>query len=82
MAGQFTLQLNSCVMVGIILGYPLSAVEIWLFIKPALHENERKSASGFVFFASVLFFIGICLVFHHLPAISQLPDQFYSESGY
>jgi len=59
MAGQFTLQLNSCVMVGIILGIPYLLFEIWLFVKPALLENERKSASGFVFFASMLFFTGI-----------------------
>ena len=59
MAGQFTLQLNSCVMVGIILGIPYLLFEIWLFVKPALHESERKSASGFVIFASTLFFLGI-----------------------
>ncbi|MCX2453290.1 twin-arginine translocase subunit TatC [Pedobacter sp. PLR] len=59
MAGQFTLQLNSCVMVGIILGIPYLLFELWLFVKPALHENERKSASGFVAFASFLFFLGI-----------------------
>jgi len=59
MAGQFTLQLNSCVMVGIILGIPYLLFELWLFVKPALHENERKSASGFVIFASTLFFLGI-----------------------
>lgn len=59
MAGQFTLQLNSCVMVGIILGIPYLLFELWLFVKPALHEGERKSASGFVIFASTLFFLGI-----------------------
>lgn len=59
MAGQFTLQLNSCVMVGIILGIPYLLFEIWLFVKPALHDNERRSASGFVAFASFLFFLGI-----------------------
>ncbi|SER74596.1 twin-arginine translocase subunit TatC [Pedobacter rhizosphaerae] len=59
MAGQFNLQLNVCVMCGIVVGFPYLLWEIWRFIKPALHENERKSASGFVFFASVLFVIGI-----------------------
>lgn len=59
MAGQFTLQLNSCVMVGIILGIPYLLFELWLFVKPALHDTERKSASGFVMFASFLFFLGI-----------------------
>lgn len=59
MAGQFNLQLNVCVMCGIVVGFPYLLWEIWRFIKPALHENERKSASGFVFFASLLFIIGI-----------------------
>lgn len=59
MAGQFTLQINSCIMTGIVLGVPYLLFELWLFIKPALHDKERKSASGFVFFASTLFLIGI-----------------------
>lgn len=59
MAGQFNLQLNVCVMCGIVVGFPYLLWEVWRFVKPALHENERKSASGFVFFASVLFVIGI-----------------------
>ncbi|WP_367864647.1 twin-arginine translocase subunit TatC [Pedobacter sp. WC2423] len=59
MAGQFTLQINSCIMTGIIFGIPYILFELWLFIKPALHEKERKAASGFVFFASVLFLIGV-----------------------
>lgn len=46
-------------MVGIILGIPYLLFELWLFIKPALHDTERKSASGFVMFASFLFFTGI-----------------------
>jgi sec-independent protein translocase protein TatC len=41
------------------LGFPYLLWEIWRFIKPALHENERKAASGFVFYASLLFILGI-----------------------
>jgi sec-independent protein translocase protein TatC len=70
MAGQFTLQLNSCVMVGIILGIPYLLFELWLFIKPALHENERKSASGFVAFASFLFFLGILFGYYLICPLS------------
>jgi sec-independent protein translocase protein TatC len=70
MAGQFTLQLNSCVMVGIILGIPYLLFEIWLFVKPALHENERKSASGFVAFASILFFVGILFGYYIICPLS------------
>jgi sec-independent protein translocase protein TatC len=70
MAGQFTLQLNSCVMVGIILGIPYLLFELWLFVKPALHEVERKSASGFVFFASSLFFTGILFGYYIICPLS------------
>lgn len=70
MAGQFTLQLNSCVMVGIILGIPYLLFELWLFVKPALHENERKSASGFVAFASFLFFLGILFGYYIICPLS------------
>ncbi|WP_276090899.1 twin-arginine translocase subunit TatC [Pedobacter sp. JY14-1] len=70
MAGQFTLQLNSCVMVGIVLGIPYLLFELWLFVKPALHDNERKSASGFVAFASVLFFVGILFGYYIVCPLS------------
>lgn len=70
MAGQFTLQINSCVMVGIILGIPYLLFELWLFVKPALHEKERKSASGFVLFASTLFFIGIMFGYYLVCPLS------------
>lgn len=58
-AGQFMLQINSSVIIGIILSIPYILWEIWRFIKPALLAKERKAASGFVFYASALFVIGI-----------------------
>jgi sec-independent protein translocase protein TatC len=70
MAGQFTLQMNSCVMAGVILGVPYLLFELWLFIKPALHENERKSASGFVLFASALFFTGVLFGYYVIAPLS------------
>ncbi|MBK0380289.1 twin-arginine translocase subunit TatC [Mucilaginibacter segetis] len=59
MAGQFTLQINSSLIIGITLGVPYLLWEIWRFIKPALHEKERKAASGFVFYATTLFLLGV-----------------------
>jgi sec-independent protein translocase protein TatC len=59
MAGQFMLQLNSSILIGIILSVPYILWEIWRFIKPALLEKEMKAARGFVFYASFLFLIGI-----------------------
>ena len=70
MAGQFTLLMNSSITAGLILGVPYLLFEIWLFIKPALLENERKSASGFVFFASALFFTGVLFGYYVIAPLS------------
>ena len=70
MAGQFTLQINSALLVGIVLGFPYLLWEVWRFIKPALLERERKSASGFVFFASLLFVMGILFGYYIIAPLS------------
>lgn len=70
MSGQFTLLMNSCITAGLILGVPYLLFEIWLFIKPALLENEKKSAQGFVFFASMLFFLGVLFGYYVIAPLS------------
>jgi sec-independent protein translocase protein TatC len=70
MAGQFTLQIDSSLMIGLVLGIPYLLYEIWRFIKPALHEKERKAASGFVFYASVLFLSGVMFGYYVITPIS------------
>ena len=73
LAGQFNLQFSSSIMIGLILGIPYLLYEIWRFIRPALHDKERKAASGFVFYASTLFITGIlfglviAVLFYILP---------------
>lgn len=64
LAGQFTLQINSAIMIGLTLGIPYILYELWKFIRPALHEKERKSASGFVFYSSMLFALGVCFGYY------------------
>jgi sec-independent protein translocase protein TatC len=59
LAGQFNLQLNSAIVIGITIGIPYILWEIWRFIRPALHQKERKAASGFVFYSSLLFALGV-----------------------
>lgn len=70
MAGQFTLQINSSLMIGIVLGIPYLFWELWRFIKPALHEKERKAASGFVFYASLLFLTGVLFGYFIITPLS------------
>lgn len=70
MAGQFTLLMNSSIIAGLMLGVPYILFEVWLFIKPALLENERKSASGFVLFASILFVLGVLFGYYIICPMS------------
>jgi len=70
MAGQFTLQINSSLLMGIVLGFPYLLYEIWRFIKPGLTDLERKSASGFVFYASLLFVLGIAFGYFIIAPLS------------
>lgn len=77
MAGQFLLQINTSFLIGIILGIPYILWEIWRFIKPALLDKERKAASGFVFYASILFVIGILFGYYIL-----VPESVAFLAGY
>jgi sec-independent protein translocase protein TatC len=70
MAGQFTLQINSSLIIGMTLGIPYLLWELWRFIRPALHEKERKAASGFVFYASFLFVLGVLFGYYVIAPMS------------
>lgn len=70
MAGQFTLQINSSLLIGLILGFPYLLFEIWRFVKPGLNPNEKNSASGFVFYASLLFILGILFGYYIIAPLS------------
>lgn len=70
MAGQFTLQLNSSLLIGLIFGFPYLLFEIWRFVKPGLNPNEKNSASGFVFWASLLFLLGVLFGYYVIAPLS------------
>ena len=70
LAGQFMLQINSCLLMAVALGFPYLLFEIWLFIKPALTDIERKSARGFVFYATLLFIIGALFGYYIVVPLS------------
>ncbi len=70
MAGQFTLQMNSALLSGVVLGVPYMLWELWRFIKPGLHLKEQKSASGFVLYASILFALGVLFGYFVITPLS------------
>lgn len=59
LGGQFRYHLLISIIAGIIVAFPYIALQLWWFIKPALKENEKKSAKGAVAYISGLFMTGI-----------------------
>jgi sec-independent protein translocase protein TatC len=57
MAGfMFSLKISG--LVGLILAAPFIFSQAWLFVAPGLYAREKKVVVPFVFFSSVLFFLG------------------------
>ena len=81
MAGQFILQINSSLIIAVMLGFPYLLYEVWLFVKPALSDIERKSASGFVFYASFLFVLGVLFGYYIVVPLAMNFLANYSISG-
>jgi len=59
MEGQVNTFIWICMLAGFILSFPYILWEVWKFISPALYSNEKKNAKVFIFFSSLLFFIGV-----------------------
>src|SRR5690625_714723 len=51
-------KLQMSAYIGLILSAPMLLAQIWLFVMPGLHRNERKYAVGFFGSAIPLFFLG------------------------
>jgi sec-independent protein translocase protein TatC len=52
---------------GIAIGMPVLLFQVWQFVTPGLHENERKYALPFVASAGLLFVLGAGLAFLTVP---------------
>jgi sec-independent protein translocase protein TatC len=59
MSGQFLTHMYISIVAGFILSFPYILWEIWRFVRPAMHDNERKYSKGGVFVSTILFLVGI-----------------------
>lgn len=66
-ADPFVLQMQIAAVAGLILASPVWLYQLWRFITPGLHRNERRWAIGFVAVAVPLFAAGVVLAYVVLP---------------
>ncbi|MGW3037035.1 twin-arginine translocase subunit TatC [Streptomyces sp. NPDC001178] len=68
----FTLALKVSLMTGVVLASPVWLYQLWAFVAPGLHRNEKKYAYAFVGFGFPLFLGGGYLAFHVLPTTAKV----------
>ena len=59
MSGQFMMHVYISFVTGVILAFPFILNEIWMFVRPALRQNESKASRRGVIISSSLFFVGV-----------------------
>lgn len=66
-ADPFTLKLKIAFFVGLLIASPVWIYQLWAFITPGLHRNERRYALGFLSAAVPFFLLGAWLAFAVMP---------------
>jgi sec-independent protein translocase protein TatC len=62
-----TFQLKLCGLAALVVSSPYWLYQIWAFIVPGLHPNERKWSRIFAAIAGPLFFLGVAVGYYVLP---------------
>src|SRR5919204_360828 len=73
---KFLLYFKVGIFTGFIIASPIIIWQVWTFVAPGLHRNERHFAVGFVLSASALFAIGIGFAFFALPIALRFLTSF------
>tara|TARA_R110002050_G_scaffold74772_4_gene160178 strand:- start:83946 stop:84767 length:822 start_codon:yes stop_codon:yes gene_type:complete len=70
MAGQFSADIWTAILGGFIISFPYIIYQLWKFISPGLHSNERKHSRGFIIICSLLFFLGALFGYYIITPLS------------
>jgi sec-independent protein translocase protein TatC len=66
-ADPFVMQLKVTGVAGVLLASPVWLYQLWRFVTPGLHRNERRWALGFAVVATPMFLAGAGLAYTFLP---------------
>ncbi|MBD0823895.1 twin-arginine translocase subunit TatC [Aestuariibaculum marinum] len=81
MAGQFSADIWTAILAGFIISFPYTIYQLWKFVSPGLHDNERKHSRGFIIICSLLFFLGALFGYYIITPLSINFLANYSISG-
>ncbi|WP_369035865.1 MULTISPECIES: twin-arginine translocase subunit TatC [Streptomyces] len=72
----FTLALKVSLMAGVVLASPIWLYQLWAFVAPGLHKNEKKYAYAFVGSGVPLFLGGAYFAYRVLPTTAKVLIEF------
>ena len=61
---KFMAHIKIAFVAGLIVSAPLWLYQLWKFISPALYRNEKKMATGFIFFGTFQFILGVLFSYY------------------
>ncbi|MBN09988.1 MAG: twin-arginine translocase subunit TatC [Flavobacteriaceae bacterium] len=70
MAGQFSAHIWTSITLGFVVAFPYVIYQFWKFISPGLYSHEKRTASGFIFISSLLFFTGVLFGYYVVTPLS------------
>src|SRR5437870_1597999 len=63
----FTLRFKIAFVIGFVFAFPIVLYQVWRFVAPGLHRNEKRYAVPFIASGMVLFACGAWLAIYTLP---------------
>ncbi|MBQ5551095.1 MAG: twin-arginine translocase subunit TatC, partial [Bacteroidales bacterium] len=70
LSAQLLTHLSASFWAGVIICVPYITAEIWLFISPALYQNEKRSVIKALIFSGLLFYLGALTAYYLILPLS------------
>ncbi|WP_335975397.1 twin-arginine translocase subunit TatC [Streptomyces sp. CA2R106] len=70
--GGFSIALKVSLMAGVVVSSPVWLYQLWAFLAPGLHKNEKRYTLGFVAAGVPLFLAGAVLAYEILPQTARI----------